>query len=74
MYYHYPMNAHPFLMHLRPAIRHGLKEMPYTSAKHAMSQVALIAFLMGRGYDYPSALKIVESWEVGEMLPGEEWV
>lgn len=68
------VNPYYLLSRLQPAIRHGLAEMPKTSPKHAISQVALITYLMGMGYDYRSALRIVESWELDEKLPGEEYI
>jgi hypothetical protein len=68
------VNPYYLLSRLQPAIRHGLVEMSKTSPKHAMSQVVLITYLMGMGYDYRSARRIVESWEVDEKLLGEEYI
>lgn len=59
------------VMQLRPLIRYGLKEAQYTSIKHSMTEVALIAYLVGMGYDYGVAHRIVESWEIDEVFPGE---
>lgn len=67
----YMMDPRYLVHYVRPAVRHGLEEMPATGPRHAMTQVALIAYLMGMGYDYHTALIIVESWEVNERLPGE---
>ncbi|MFB6362914.1 hypothetical protein ACFCP7_02490 [Paenibacillus elgii] len=52
-----------------PVVQYGLKEMTYTSVEHAMYEVAAIAYLMGRGCDWPAAHSLVESWEVDETLP-----
>ncbi|MBW5446697.1 hypothetical protein GE107_11555 [Cohnella sp. CFH 77786] len=52
-----------------PVVRYGLWEMQYTSVTHAMLEVSAITYLMGRGYDFPTARRIVESWEVHESFP-----
>ncbi|PZE22834.1 hypothetical protein [Paenibacillus xerothermodurans] len=52
-----------------PAVLHGLYELPRTSPEHALYQVSAISFLMGRGFDFPTAHHIVESWEDGEAFP-----
>ncbi|KNF08945.1 hypothetical protein CLPU_5c02520 [Gottschalkia purinilytica] len=76
--YQYPympvMDPRYFLMQVRPAVRHGLDESKVTSIRHAMTQVALISYLMGMGYDYYDALMLVESWEIDEMFPGERMI
>lgn len=66
------MNPHHLLMMVRPLVEYGLKEAEFTSVRHAMIEVALIAYLMGMGYDMHSAHRIVESWEIDERFPGEE--
>ncbi|MFC4769576.1 hypothetical protein [Effusibacillus consociatus] len=41
------------------------------SPRHAIREVAAIAFLMGRfGLTFPQARQIVESWETDEKFPG----
>ncbi len=57
-----------FLIQVEPAIRHGLKELEETSPRHAMTELALITYLMGMGFDYRTAKAIVESWESDESL------
>jgi hypothetical protein len=52
-----------------PVVHHGLREAGRTSVNHAMYEVAAISYLMGRGYDYHTAHRIVESWETGEAFP-----
>jgi hypothetical protein len=54
---------------ISPVVRYGLYEMKYTSVVHSMFEVSAISYLMGRGYDFPSARRIVESWEVNESFP-----
>lgn len=60
-----------FLARVRPVVRYGLREAQFTGVRHAMTEVALITYLMGMGYDYHTAHRLVESWEVNEMFPAE---
>lgn len=57
------------LMMVMPAIRHSLREAGPVSVNHAVTEAALIAYLIGRGYDYSQALRIVEHWERFESFP-----
>ena len=59
------------LLQVLPAIRHGLKELSNTDPQHALTEVALMSYLIGIGFDYRSARAIVESWECDEKLLGE---
>lgn len=54
---------------ISPVVQYGLYESMYTSINHSMYEVAAISFLMGRGYDFLTARRIVESWEVDESFP-----
>ena len=54
---------------ISPVVRYGLYEMKFTSVHHSMFEIAAISYLMGRGYDFPTARHIVESWEVHESFP-----
>ncbi|WNQ09427.1 hypothetical protein MJA45_17540 [Paenibacillus aurantius] len=54
---------------VRPVVGYGLHELPLTSPAHAMYEVAAISYLMGMGYSYADAHRVVESWEVGEAFP-----
>ncbi|CAH8772926.1 hypothetical protein [Paenibacillus dendritiformis] len=54
---------------ISPVVKYGLYEMKYTSVTHSMYEVTAISYLMGRGYDFPTARRIVESWEVNESFP-----
>jgi hypothetical protein len=65
------MDPYHFLMMVRPLVEYGLKEAEFTSKRHAMTEVALIAYLMGMGYDMHRAHGIVESWEIDEKFPHE---
>lgn len=57
-----------FLLQVEPAIRHGLKELEGTNPRHAMTELALMSYLMGMGFDYRTAKCIVESWETDDSL------
>jgi len=57
------------LMLIMPAIRHSLREARPVSVKHAVTEAALTAYLIGRGYDFGQALRIVEHWERYESFP-----
>lgn len=52
-----------------PVVHYGLYEMKYTSVAHSMFEISAITYLMGRGYDFITARRIVESWEVNESFP-----
>ncbi|BBB91487.1 MAG TPA: hypothetical protein PKA28_15880 [Methylomusa anaerophila] len=65
------LNTCYFLMQVLPAVRHGLQEIENTTAKHAITESCLICYLMGMGFDYCTALAIVESWESDEKLLAE---
>ncbi|MDQ0213995.1 hypothetical protein J2S13_000390 [Oikeobacillus pervagus] len=51
-----------------PFVNYGLQEATYTSFSHALTEVAAISFLLGKGYDPHTAHKMVESWEKNEMF------
>jgi hypothetical protein len=57
------------LGNISPVVRSGLYEMKHTSVAHSMYEVSAISYLMGRGYDFSTARRIVESWEVHESFP-----
>lgn len=66
-----PLQAvNPFylLLNLQPVVRHGLNELTATNTRHVLFETAMIAYLMGVGYDYRTAMAIVESWELAETL------
>jgi hypothetical protein len=67
-HHYYPMYSHPSelkhetLSTTAPAVEHGLKEAQKTSYQHALQEAAAISYLMGKGYNYPTAWQMVESW------------
>lgn len=65
------VDPYHLLMRVRPWVEYGLREAQTTGYKHAMTQIALITYLMGMGYDQHTAHKLVETWEVDEKFPGE---
>jgi ABC-type phosphate transport system permease subunit len=56
---------------ISPAISHGLREAQHLGFQHALTEAVAIGYLMGRGYDYNTAWKTVESWwrPPGTQLP-----
>lgn len=63
---------HETLTAIAPVVKHGLKEATETSYPHALKEAAAISYLMGKGYNYPTAWQIVESWwKVGD--PWGQW-
>ncbi|MFZ5969570.1 MAG: hypothetical protein ACOYVK_20615 [Bacillota bacterium] len=65
------VDPHHLMRLLHPVVKYGLEEAKCTSVRHAMMEVVLIAYLMGRGYDHHTAHRMVESWEVDEIFPIE---
>lgn len=51
-----------------PFVNYGLHEAAFTSYQHALTEVAAIAYLLGKGFDPQTAYKTVESWEVNETF------
>lgn len=58
----------PVLDFVKPWVDYGMKESKYTSVEHAMTEVAAIMFLVGKGYNPTIAHYIVESWEKNEQF------
>lgn len=56
----------PVLQAIGPWVQYGMKEAQHTSVPHAMTEVAAITYLIGKGYDPKIAHYIVESWEKHE--------
>lgn len=57
------------IMHVMPAVRHTLREVRPVGIKHAVTEASLISYLIGKGYDYYHAVRIVEFWERNESFP-----
>lgn len=56
---------------VNPVVSHGIREAQHTGYQHALTEAVAIAYLMGKGYDYHTAWKVVESWwrPPGAQLP-----
>jgi len=63
---HYLHLKNPVLQVVRPWVQYGLHEAQHTSVSHAMTEVAAIMYLLGKGYNPKLAHYIVESWEKNE--------
>lgn len=61
------MHPYNFLLQLQPAVRHSQRAVR-THPRHALTELALVAYLMGMGFDHKAARAIVESWETDEAL------
>lgn len=65
-YYRYPqtssISSQQVLTLINPAVTHGLREAQHLGFQHALTEAVAIGYLMGRGYDYNTAWKTVESW------------
>jgi hypothetical protein len=73
MQHHHQHLQHPFyqlkqetLMVVKPYVDYGMKEAQGTGVAHAMTEVAAIAYLIGKGMHPHAAYEMVESWEVNE--------
>nr|MDX5841012.1 hypothetical protein [Bacillus cereus group sp. BfR-BA-01700] len=58
----------PVLDFVKPWVDYGLNEAKHTSHKHALTEVAAIMFLVGKGFNPTIAHYIVESWEKNEQF------
>ncbi|PFA13227.1 hypothetical protein CN373_24490 [Bacillus cereus] len=58
----------PVLDFVKPWVEYGMHEAKHTSHKHAMTEVAAIMFLVGKGFNPTIAHYIVESWEKNEQF------
>jgi hypothetical protein len=56
------------LCQVAPWVKYGLHEAKHTSVCHAMTEIAAITYLIGKGCDPMTAHRMVESWEVNEMF------
>lgn len=61
-------SAYYFLLQIRPAVNHGIRELEDRDIQHVIIEVGLICYLMGMGFDYRTARAAVESWETDENL------
>lgn len=58
----------PVLNLVKPWVEYGVKEAKYTSVPHAMTEIAAITYLIGKGFNPTVAHYIVESWEKNEQF------
>ncbi|GIN88755.1 hypothetical protein J6TS2_51410 [Heyndrickxia sporothermodurans] len=47
---------------ITPVVQHGLREAQHLGYQHALREAVAIGYLMGRGYDFNTAWRTVESW------------
>lgn len=59
------------ILQTRPLVDYGLRELAATTPQHAMTEVAIISYLMGMGFEFRTARAIAESWEENETFFGE---
>lgn len=64
----YPQLKEQTLSIIMPFVNYGLQEAQFTSHKHAMTEVAAMSYLIGKGMDPQTAYLTVESWEVNETF------
>ncbi|MEC0484524.1 hypothetical protein [Bacillus glycinifermentans] len=62
LYYRDPNLKQQTLTAIDPVVRHGLREAQHLGYRHALREAVAIGYLMGRGYQYHTAWKTVESW------------
>ncbi|PFW94166.1 hypothetical protein COL32_18430 [Bacillus pseudomycoides] len=65
---HYLSLKKPVLDFVKPWVEYGMNEAKHTSQQHAMTEVAAIMFLVGKGFNPTIAHYIVESWEKNEQF------
>ncbi|MGM7700596.1 hypothetical protein ACSVDE_02660 [Pseudalkalibacillus sp. Hm43] len=65
---HHHHLKHETLMKVDKWVDYGMKEAKKTSYKHAMTEVAAISYLLGKGVPPQMAYKMVESWETNEKF------
>lgn len=61
------MHPYNFLLQLQPVLQHG-RRAGGDSDPHVITEVSLVSYLMGMGFDYKTARAIVDSWESDESL------
>jgi hypothetical protein len=68
MHHHFNLLKNETLMAVKPFVGYGLNEAQKSGYEHAMTEVAAIAYLIGRGYHLNVAYSLVESWEKNEKF------
>jgi hypothetical protein len=64
----YPSLKWSTLQIIQPFVQYGMKEAKNTSFEHALTEVAAMTYLIGKGFDPQTAYFTVESWEINEKL------
>jgi len=64
----YPQLKNETLQMVQPFVQYGLKEAMATSYQHALTEVAAMSYLLGKGMNPQTAYTTVESWEINEMF------
>ncbi|WP_105614355.1 hypothetical protein [Vallitalea okinawensis] len=59
------------LSQLQPVVDYGLQESNDSGLCQGMMEVAIVAYLMGRGYDCETAQDIIKFWEKNEVFKFE---
>jgi hypothetical protein len=59
------------LKEIDPVVDYGLSEINMNTLSQMMSEVALIAYLMGMGYEFEIARQMVENWQINNPRPME---
>jgi hypothetical protein len=62
------MHPYNFLLQLQPAVQQGCRTADRTGSRHALTELALVSYLMGMGFDHRTARAIVETWETDEAI------
>lgn len=65
------MHPYNFLLQLQPLLLQGRNALEDGHSRHAITEVALIAYLMGMGFDYRPAKAIVDTWEADDAMLNE---
>jgi hypothetical protein len=57
------------LKDIDPVVDYGLNEIHMNTLSQMMSETALIAYLMGMGYEFEIARQMVENWQIKNPRP-----
>lgn len=65
------INPENMILRARPLLDYGLSKLSATNPRRAMTEVTIISYLMGMGFEFRTARAIAESWEDNETFLGE---
>jgi hypothetical protein len=57
-----------FISQVQPIVENGINELVSSGLRQEMTQVALIAYLMGKGFPAQTAYQMVESWDLNQFM------